>query len=86
MATTAKGQQRLEILGCEAYTMEKGAKAQRRNPPPRCSLVPHPVLASCLRHACNMRATKGRRQGRPPPPTDLPPPGVRTQGRRGDDG
>ena len=31
------------------------------NPPP---LQPRPVLASCLRHACDMRATKGRRQGR----------------------
>ena len=41
---------------------------QRRNPPPHCSQVPHSVLASCLRRACDMRATKGRRQGRPPPP------------------
>ena len=30
MATTAKGQQRLEILGCGAYTKEKGGKAQKR--------------------------------------------------------
>ena len=50
------------------------------------SQVPHPVLASCLRRACDMRATKGRGQGRPPPPTTSAPPGVRTQGRRGDDG
>ena len=67
--------------------MEKAGKAQRRNPPPpRCSQVPHPVLASCLRPACDMRATKGRRQGRPPPPHTSAPPGLRTQGRRGDDG
>ena len=38
------------------------------------SQVPHPMLASCLRRACDMRATKGRRQGRPPPPTHLSPP------------
>ena len=44
-------------------------------PPPRSSQVPHPVLASCLRRACDMRATKGRRQGRPPPPTPPPPRG-----------
>ena len=36
---------------------------QRENPPPP-PLQPRPVLASCLRHACDMRATKGRRQGR----------------------
>ena len=58
MATTAKGQQRLEILGCGAYTMEKGGKAQWRNPPPpplQPSASPRAcvVLASCLRHACN---------------------------------
>ena len=42
---------------------------QRRNPPPpHCGQVPHRVLASCLRRACDMRATTGRRQGRPPPP------------------
>ena len=34
MATTAEGQQRLVILGCEAYTMEQGGKAQREPPPP----------------------------------------------------
>ena len=48
---------------------------QRRNPPPpHCSQVPHSVLASCLRRACDVRATKGRRQGRPPPPPHTPPP------------
>ena len=86
MATTAKGQQRLEILGCGAYTMEKGGKAQRRNPPPPpgCSQVPHSVLASCLRRACDMRATKGRRHGRPPPPPHTPaPPRVGDAGRGG---
>ena len=35
---------------------------QRGTPPP--PLQPRPVLASCLRRACDMRATKGRRQGR----------------------
>ena len=47
---------------------------QRGNPPPHCSQVPRPVLASCLRRACDMRATKGTRQGRPPPPTYRRPP------------
>ena len=36
---------------------------QRENPPLPPPLQPRPVLASCLRHACDMRATKGRRQG-----------------------
>ena len=36
---------------------------QRETPPPP-PLQPRPVLASCLRHACDMRATKGRRQWR----------------------
>ena len=54
--------------------MEKGGKAQRKSPPPPPPL-PHLVPASCLRCACDMRATKGRRQGRPPPPpTHLRPP------------
>ena len=37
---------------------------QRENPPLPPPLQPRPVLASCSRHACDMRATKGRRQGR----------------------
>ena len=53
---------------------------QRRNPPPHCRQVPHSVLASCLRRACDMRATKGRRQGPPRPPHTTAPPRV------GDDG
>ena len=61
MATTAEGQQRLVILGCGAYTIEQGGKAQRETPPPRSSQVPHPVIVSCLRHACDVRATEGRR-------------------------
>ena len=47
---------------------------KEKPPPPRCSQVPHLVLASCLRRACDMRATKGRQQGRPPPPPHTPPP------------
>ena len=69
------------------YHGEKREGPKEKPPPPRCSPVPHPVLASCLRRACDMRATKGRRQGPPPPPTHTSaPPGARTQGRRGDDG
>ena len=65
----------------------KGREGPKEKPPPRCSQVSHPVLASCLRRACDMRATKGRRQGRPPPtPHTSAPPVERTQGRRGDDG
>ena len=57
---------------------------QRRNPPPHCGQVPHPVLASCLRRACDMRATTGRRQGRPPPPPHTTaPPRVGEDGRGG---
>ena len=63
------------VLGCGAYTVDKGGKAQRgTSPPPRSSQVPRPVLVSCLRHACDVRATKGRRQGRPSPPHPPPPP------------
>ena len=47
--------------------MEKGGKAQRETPPPRSSQVPHPVLVSCLRHACDD-------MGAPPPPTHPRPP------------
>ena len=40
-------------------------------PPPRSSQVPHPVLVSCLRHACNEGETT--RAPLPPPPTPAPP-------------
>ena len=63
----------------------EGRESPKEKPPPRCSQVPHPVLASCLRRACDMRATKGRRQAPPHTHTSAPP-GVRRQGRRGDDG
>ena len=52
----------------------EGREGPEEKPPPCCSQVPHPVLASCLRRACDMRVAKGRRQGRPPPPTHTPPP------------
>ena len=87
LATTAKGQRRLEILGCGAYTVEEGGKAQTRKPPTlQPSAAPRAcvVLASCLRHACNEGTTT---RAPPPPPTHTSaPPGVRTQGRRGEDG
>ena len=54
--------------------MEKGGKAQREPPPPRGSQVPHPVIVSCLRHACDVRAKRGIRQGRPYPPPPNPAP------------
>ena len=41
-----------------------GIWGPQREPPPPPPLQPRPVLASCLRHACDMRATKERRQGR----------------------
>ena len=47
---------------------------KEKPPPPRSSQVPHPVLASCLRRACDMRAAEGRRHGRPSPPHTPPPP------------
>ena len=43
-------------------------------PPPAEGQVPRHVPAPCLRRACDMRATKGRRQAPPPPPTHLRPP------------
>ena len=43
-------------------------------PPPLQSQVPRLVPAPCLRRACDMRATKGRRQC-PPPHTPPPPQG-----------
>ena len=47
-------------------------RPQRRNPPPpHCSQVPHPVLASCLRHACYKGKTT---RAPPPPPSHTPPP------------
>ena len=49
-------------------TRPRGYGGPKGEPPPPCSQVPRPVLASCLRRACDMRATKGRQQGRPPPP------------------
>ena len=53
----------------------EGREGPKENPPPpRCSQVPHPVLASCLRRACDMRAAEGRRHGRPYPPHTPPPP------------
>ena len=63
----------------------EGREGPKEKPhPPRCSQVPHLVLASCLCRACDMRATKGRRQGRPPPPTHTSaPPRVGDEGRGG---
>ena len=55
--------------------MEQGGKAQREtSPPPRGSQVPRPVVVLCLRHACDVRATEGRRKGRPTPPHHHHPP------------
>ena len=64
------------IRECGAFTMEQGGKAQRETspPPPRGSQVPRPVVVLCLRHACDVRATDGRRKGRPTPPTTTTPP------------
>ena len=48
----------------------EGREGPKEKPPsPRCSQVPHPVLASCLRHACNEGTTT-----RAPPPQTPPPP------------
>ena len=86
LATTAKGQRRLEILGCGAPTVEVGWKAQRRNPPPPAAAK---CRTPCLRRACVVPATCVQRRdddkGAPPPHTSAPP-DVRTQGRRGDNG
>ena len=62
--------------GVRSLCHGEGREGPKENPPPppRCSQVPHPVLASCLRRAFDMRATKGRRHGRPSPPHTPPPP------------
>ena len=68
--------------------LNHGAEREGPNgnpPPPRNSQVPHPVTVSCLRLACDVRATEGRRKGRTSPPHPSPPPrgrGVRVGGRR----
>ena len=71
-----KGQQRLEILGCGAYTMKKGGKAQKRTPPPTAAKC----LTSCLRCACIVPATcvlcRENDKGAPPPHTPPPPQGL----------
>ena len=73
--TTAEGQQRLVILGCGAYTMEKGGKARRETPPPPAAAK---CLTPCLCRACVMPATcvqrRGGDMGAPPPPTQPRPP------------
>ena len=61
------------ILGCGAYTMEQGGKAQREPPPPRQpSASPRDcvVPTSCLRRACN----GGETRRAPLPPHPPPPP------------
>ena len=62
----------------------EGQEGPKETPPPRSSQVPHPVLVSCLRRACDMRATKGRRHGRPPPPPTPAPPRAGDAGRGGE--
>ena len=90
MATTAEGATAagdpIYILECGACTMEQGGKAQRETPPPPscCSQVPRPVVVLCLRHACDVRATEGRRKGRPsPPPNTTASPRAGNAGRGG---
>ena len=74
MATTAKEQQRLVILGCGAYTMEKGGRPKGNPPPPAAAKC----LTPCLCRACVVPATcvqrRGDDMGAPPPPTHPRPP------------
>ena len=65
-----------------------GREGPKENPPPPAAAM---CLAPCLRRACVVPATCVQRRdddkGAPPPHTHTSaPPGVRTQGRRGDDG
>ena len=62
--------------GCARRVGRATTGATRQAPPPAEGQVPRLVPAPCLRRACEVRATKGRRQGRPPPPTHLRPPRV----------
>ena len=53
-------------------------------PPPAEGWVPRLVPAPCMCRACDMRATKGRRQAPPrPPPHTSAPPRVGDEGREG---
>ena len=52
-------------------------------PPPAEGRVPRLVPAPCLRRACDMSATKGRRQAPPPPTHTSAPPRVGDAGREG---
>ena len=69
--------QRGDHRGCERRVERATTEATRHAPPPPAKgQVPRLVPAPCLRRACDMRATKGRRQAPPPPPpqTHTPPP------------
>ena len=50
----------------------EGPKGNPPLPPQQPSASPH--ACACLRRVCDMRATRGRRQGRPCPPHPPPPP------------
>ena len=67
----------------------EGREGPKENPPPPPAAAK--CLTPCLRRACFVPATCVQRRdddkGAPPSPTyTTAPPGVRTQGRRGDDG
>ena len=67
--------------GAEPIPWRRTGRPQEKIPPQ--PPLPHLVPSSCLPRACDMRATKGRRQGRPPPPHTSAPPGVGDEGRGG---
>ena len=75
MATTAEGATAAGDPGVRGLYHGAGREGPKGNlPPPRGSQVPRPVVVLCLRHACDVRATEGRRKGRPTPPHHHHPP------------
>ena len=64
--------QRGDHQGCERRVQRATTGATRHAPPPAEGQVPRLVPVPCFFRACDMRATKGRRQA--PPPVTPPPP------------
>ena len=77
--------QRGDHGACERRVERATTGATRHAPPPPAKgRVPRLVPAPCLRRACDMLATKGRRQAPPPPHTPPPPQGWGMKEGRGE--
>ena len=62
------------ILGCGAYTMEKGGKAQREPPPPASAKCLTPALCRAYVMPATCVQRRGDDKGAPPPHTHPRPP------------